>query len=68
MYDPRKDWPFEVIKGFHQSLIDDRYPPADMRYFVKNMLPGLMRELERLKGETRRLEVEIERFRGAMRE
>lgn len=68
MYDPRKDWHFEVIKGFHQSLIDDRYPPADMRYFVKNMLPGLMRELERLKGETRRLEVEIERFRGAMRE
>ncbi len=60
MYDPRNDLDFDVIKAFHQSLIDDRYPPADMRYFVKNMLPGVMAELERLKGENRRLEAEVE--------
>ncbi len=26
LYDPRNDWHFDVIKAFHQSLIDDRYP------------------------------------------
>ena len=30
MYGPAKDWHFDTIKGFHQSLIDDRYPPADV--------------------------------------
>jgi hypothetical protein len=65
MYDPRKDWHFEVIKAFHQSLIDDRYSPVDTRRFVKEMLPGVMSELERLKGETKRLEAEIERLQSA---
>ncbi len=64
MYDPRKDWHFEVIKSFHQSLIDDRYPQADTRHFVKEMLPGVMSELDRLKGKTKRLEAEIERLRA----
>ena len=63
MYDPRKDWHWDIIKGFHQALIDDRYPPADNKYFVRNLLPGVMAELERLKGETRRLEAENEELR-----
>ncbi len=58
LYDPRNDWHFDVIKAFHQSLIDDRYPPADNRYFIKHLLPGVMAELERLKGEAKRLEME----------
>ncbi len=58
LYDPRNDWHFDVIKAFHQSLIDDRYPPADNRYFIKHLLPAVMAELERLKGEAKRLEME----------
>ena len=60
MYDPRKDWHWDIIKGFHQALIDDRYPPADNKYFVRNLLPGVMAELERLKDENKRLEAENE--------
>ncbi len=65
LYDPRNDWHFDVIKAFHQSLIDDRYPPADNRYFIKHLLPGVMVELERLKGEAKRLEMENEVLRRA---
>lgn len=65
LYDPRNDWHFDIIKAFHQSLIDDRYPPADNRYFIKHLLPGVMAELERLKGETRSLEAENEELRKA---
>ena len=66
IYDPRNDWHFDVIKAFHQSLIDDRYPPADNRYFIKHLLPGVMAELERLKGEAKRLEMENEMLRRAL--
>ena len=66
MYDPRKDWHFDIIKGFHQALIDDRCPQADNKYFVRNLLPGVMAELERLKGENRRPEAENERLKGVM--
>ena len=66
MYDPRKDWHWDIIKGFHQALIDDRYPPADNKYFVRNLLPGVMAELERLKGENKRLERENEELRRAL--
>ncbi len=65
LYDPRNDWHFDIIKAFHQSLIDDRYPPADNRYFIKHLLPGVMAELERLKGEAKRLEMENEALRKA---
>ena len=65
MYDPRKDWHWDIIKGFHQALIDDRYPPADNKYFVRNLLPGVMAELERLKTENKRLERENEELRRA---
>ena len=66
MYDPRKDWHWDIIKGFYQSLIDDRYPPADTQSFVRNLLPGVMAELERLKGENKRLEAENQRLKDAM--
>lgn len=66
MYDPRKDWHWDIIKGFHQSLIDDRYPPIDTERFVKNLLPGVMAELERLKGENKRLEAENQRLKDAI--
>ena len=66
MYDPRKDWHWDIIKGFHQALIDDRYPPADNKYFVRNLLPGVMAELERLKGENKRLEEENEGLKRMM--
>jgi hypothetical protein len=65
LYDPRNDWHFDIIKAFHQSLIDDRYPPADNRYFIKHLLPGVMAELERLKGENKGLEAENEALRKA---
>ncbi len=65
LYDPRNDWHFDIIKAFHQSLIEDRYPPADNRYFIKHLLPGVMAELERLKVETKRLEAENEVLRKA---
>ncbi len=58
LYDPRNDWHFEVIKAFHQSLVDDGYPPVDNRYFIKHLLPGVMAELERLKGENKELKTE----------
>ena len=66
MYDPRKDWHWDIIKGFHQALIDARYPPADNKYFVRNLLPGVMAELERLKGENKRLEEENEGLKRMM--
>ena len=65
MYDPRKVWHWDIIKSFHQALIDDRYPTADTKSFVRNMLPGVMAELERLKGENKRLERENEELRRA---
>jgi hypothetical protein len=65
LYDPRNDWHFDIIKAFHQSLINDRYPPADNRYFIKHLLPGVMAELERLKGENKELKTENEVLRKA---
>ena len=65
LYDPRNDWHFDLIKAFHQSLIDDGYPPADNRYFIKQILQDVMAELERLKGENKGLEAENEALRKA---
>lgn len=62
-YDPGNDWHFDVIKAFHQSLIDDGYPTIDTKRFVMNQVPSIMAELERLKGENKRLVEENERLR-----
>ncbi len=53
LHDPRNDWHFDITKAFHHSLIDDRYPPGDNRYFIKHLLPSVMAELERLEGEAK---------------
>ena len=63
IYDPRNDWHFDIIKAFHQSLIDDRYPPVDTKRFVKHQLPSIMAELQRLKEENKRLVKENERLK-----
>ena len=59
-YDPKNDWHFDVLKAFHQSLIDDGYPMIDTKRFVMNQLPSIMTELERLKEENKRLVEENE--------
>ncbi len=35
LYDPRNDWHLDIIKAFHQSLRDDRYPPSDSKLETK---------------------------------
>ena len=63
-YDPRNDWHFDVIKAFHQSLIDDGYPTIDTKRFLMYQVPSIMAELERLKGENKRLVEENERLKN----
>ena len=60
IYNPRNDWHFDVIKAFHQSLIDDGYPTIDTKRFVMNQVPSIMAELDRLKEENKRLVEENE--------
>ena len=64
IYNPRNDWHFDVIKAFHQSLIDDGYPTIDTKRFVMHQVPSIMTELERLKEENKRLVEENERLKN----
>lgn len=63
IYNPRNDWHFDVIKAFHQSLIDDGYPTIDTKRFVMNQVPSITTELERLKEENKRLVEENEELK-----
>jgi hypothetical protein len=50
------------LKAFHQSLIDEKFPPTDTKYIAKRLCPGLITELVRPKGENAKLEAGNERL------